>query len=141
MTRPLSLPALARNRSGAFRMVALLASGALLGKILGFARELLMARVFGASLVADSFRGAGTAVMMPLIPMQNEGVPAVMIPMHRAWQEQGNAPEIRGPLCRAHRHRRSDRARHRGKRKLVGCLDLGPHGARGARHRARPSSG
>ena len=99
MTRPLSLSALARNRSGAFRMVALLASGALLGKILGFARELLMARVFGASLVADSFRGAGTAVMIPLIPMQNEGVPAVMIPMHRAWQEQGKAPEYFAALC------------------------------------------
>ena len=99
MTRPLSPPALARNRSGAFRMVALLASGALLGKILGFARELLMARVFGASLVADSFRGAGTAVMIPLIPMQNEGVPAVMIPMHRAWQEQGRAPEYLAALC------------------------------------------
>jgi putative peptidoglycan lipid II flippase len=99
MTRPLSPTALACNRSGAFRMVALLASGALLGKILGFARELLMARVFGASLVADSFRGAGTAVMIPLIPMQNEGVPAVMIPMHRAWQEQGKAPEYLAALC------------------------------------------
>ena len=76
------------SRSGAVRMVTLLASGALLGKLLGFARELLMARVFGASLIADSFRGSGTAVMMPLIPMQNEGVPAVMIPMHRAWQKK-----------------------------------------------------
>jgi putative peptidoglycan lipid II flippase len=80
-------------------MVTLLASGALLGKLLGFARELLMARVFGASLIADSFRGSGTAVMMPLIPMQNEGVPAVMIPMHRAWAEQGRAPEYFAALC------------------------------------------
>ena len=88
-----------RSRPGTVRMVALLASGALLGKILGFARELLMARVFGASLIADSFRGAGTAVMMPLIPMQNEGVPAVMIPMHRTWQEQGRAPEYFAALC------------------------------------------
>ena len=46
------------SRSGTVRMVTLLASGALLGKLLGFARELLMARVFGASLIADSFRGA-----------------------------------------------------------------------------------
>ena len=83
-----SLSAFIRSRSGAVRMVTLLASGALLGKLLGFARELLMARVFGASLIADSFRGAGTAVMMPLIPMQNEGVPAVMIPMHRTWQKK-----------------------------------------------------
>ncbi len=94
-----SLSAFIRSRSGTFRMVALLASGALIGKTLGFARELLMARVFGASLIADSFRGAGTAVMMPLIPMQNEGVPAVMIPMHRTWQEQGRAPEYFAALC------------------------------------------
>lgn len=99
MTQTPSLSAFVRSRSGTVRMVALLASGALLGKILGFARELLMARVFGASLIADSFRGAGTAVMMPLIPMQNEGVPAVMIPMHRTWQEQGRAPEYFAALC------------------------------------------
>jgi putative peptidoglycan lipid II flippase len=99
MKPPSGLSALVRNRSGAVRMVAFLASGALIGKILGFARELLMARVFGASLIADSFRGAGTAVMMPLIPMQNEGVPAVMIPMHRAWQEQGRAPQHLAALC------------------------------------------
>ena len=95
----LGLSALLHSRSDAVRMVAFLASGALLGKILGFVRELLMARVFGASLIADSFRGAATAVIMPLIPMQNEGVPAVMIPMHRAWQEQGKAPEYLAALC------------------------------------------
>lgn len=80
-------------------MAALLASGALLGKVLGFARELLMARVFGASLIADSFRGASTAVMMPLIPMAGENVSAVMIPMHRSWQAQGRAPANTAALC------------------------------------------
>jgi putative peptidoglycan lipid II flippase len=74
-------------------MVTLLASGALFGKILGFARELLMARVFGASLVADSFRGAISAALLPIGPLQNEGVPAVMIPMHRGWQQEGTAAE------------------------------------------------
>ena len=88
-----------RRQPGAFRMTALLVSGALLGKALGFVRELMMANVFGASLIADSFRGAGTAVLMPLIPMQNEGVPAVMIPMHRRWQEEGHAPEYFTALC------------------------------------------
>jgi putative peptidoglycan lipid II flippase len=93
------VPGRARGWFRLFRMATLLAGGALLGKALGFARELLMARVFGASLIADSFRGSGTAVMMPLVPMQNEGVPAVLIPMHRAWQEQGRAPEKLAALC------------------------------------------
>ncbi len=99
MKQQSGLSALLRNRSSAVRMVAFLASGALIGKILGFARELLMARVFGASLIADSFRGAGTAVLIPLVPMQSEGVPAVMIPMHRAWQEEGRAPQHFAALC------------------------------------------
>jgi putative peptidoglycan lipid II flippase len=89
----------APSHSKAFRMVTMLASGALLGKILGLVRELLMARIFGASLVADSFRGANTAVLMPLIPMQNEGVPAVMIPMLRAWHKEGTAPANLAALC------------------------------------------
>src|SRR5258706_2074409 len=75
------------------RMVTMLASGAVLGKMLGFARELLMARVFGATLIADSFRGSVTAVIMPLNPLQNESVPAVLIPM------QGRAPENSAALC------------------------------------------
>jgi putative peptidoglycan lipid II flippase len=87
------------SQSRAFRMVAMLASGALLGKLLGLVRELMMARVFGASLIADSFRGSNTAVLMPLIPMQNEGVPAVLIPMHRAWQKDGSAPAKLTAIC------------------------------------------
>src|SRR5258706_1747280 len=87
------------GRPAAIRMITMLASGALLGKMLGFARELLMARVFGATLIADSFRGSVTAVIMPLNPLQNESVPAVLIPMHRTWQEQGRAPENSAALC------------------------------------------
>jgi len=82
-----------RSLSVHHRMMGFLVSGAFLGKILGFGRELLMARVFGASLPADAFRAAGTAVNAPLVPMQGEGVTAVMVPLHREWQGEGTAPE------------------------------------------------
>jgi len=52
----------AESRSFAGLATALV-SGALLSKALGFAREVLMAQVLGASLAADSYRGAVAAVM------------------------------------------------------------------------------
>jgi putative peptidoglycan lipid II flippase len=87
------------GRGTAYRMVAKLAAGALLGKVLGFFREVAMASVLGASLPADSFRAAHTATFLPLTPMQNESVPAVLIPMHKSWQEAGWAPARLAALC------------------------------------------
>jgi putative peptidoglycan lipid II flippase len=75
------------------RLATILMSGALMSKVLGFAREVLMAQVLGASLVADGFRGAITAVMIPLAFLQNESVPAILIPMHRDSQKNGDAPQ------------------------------------------------
>lgn len=75
------------------RLTAILMGGAVVSKVLAFAREVLMAQVIGASLVADSFRGAVTAVMIPLAFLQAEGVPAILIPMHKQWQVDGDAPE------------------------------------------------
>jgi putative peptidoglycan lipid II flippase len=75
------------------RLTTILMGGAIVSKVLAFAREVLMAQVIGASLVADSFRGAVTAVMMPLVFLQSEGVPAVLIPMHKGWQKNGDAPQ------------------------------------------------
>ena len=74
-------------------LTAILMGGAIVSKVLAFAREVLMAQVIGASLVADSFRGAVSAVMLPLAFLQSEGVPAVLIPMHREWQAKGEAPQ------------------------------------------------
>ena len=75
------------------RLTAILMGGAIVSKVLAFAREVLMAQVIGASLVADSFRGAVSAVMLPLAFLQSEGVPAILIPMHREWQAKGEAPQ------------------------------------------------
>ena len=75
------------------RFAAILVSGALFSKLLGFVREVLMAHVLGASLVADGFRGAITAILIPLAVLQNETVPAVLIPMHRDKLKDDDAPK------------------------------------------------
>lgn len=69
-----------------------LVGGALLSKVLGLVREILVAHAIGASMVADSFRGGLTSVFLPLIFLQNESVPAILIPAYRQWNEEGDAP-------------------------------------------------
>eukprot|EP01037_Dinobryon_pediforme_P015535 gene15535-15682_t len=73
-------------------LAILLMLGAILSKGLGFVREISMAHVFGASLIADGFRAAITGTMLPLALLQNESVPTILIPLHRGWQDSGNAP-------------------------------------------------
>jgi putative peptidoglycan lipid II flippase len=80
------------------RFIAILISGALASKVLGFGREILMANVLGASLVADGFRGATAGVLIPLAFLQNESVPAIMIPMHREALKTDDAPRRLGAL-------------------------------------------
>lgn len=74
------------------RLAGTLISGAVLGKLLGFLREIEMARLIGASIVSDSFRGALTAVLLPVAPIQSDSVPSVLIPLHRDWEARGEAP-------------------------------------------------
>ena len=88
MTSP--TPAEQVTRSGHVRLVALLAGGAIVGKVLGFGRELLMARTFGATLVADCFRGTVSAVLLPLGPLLNESTAAILIPMCRQWASEAS---------------------------------------------------
>jgi putative peptidoglycan lipid II flippase len=86
-------------RQSTGRFVAKLISGALASKLLGFGREIMMAHVLGATLVADGFRGALTAVMLPIAFLQNETVPAVMIPMHRDALKGDDAARKLGALA------------------------------------------
>jgi putative peptidoglycan lipid II flippase len=72
------------------RLTGSLVSGAALGKLLGFAREVEMARLLGASIVTDSFRGALTAVLLPVAPIQSDMLPSVVIPLHRTWEADGD---------------------------------------------------
>jgi putative peptidoglycan lipid II flippase len=80
------------------RFSAILISGALFSKVLGFGREVLMAHVLGASLVADGFRAAMAAILIPLAFLQNESVPAIMIPMHREALKAHDGPRSLGAL-------------------------------------------
>lgn len=71
-------------------VAAKLSTGALFSKGLGFGREIFMAHVVGVAALADSFRGALTIIMLPLAFMQNESVPAILIPR---MQEAGRNGE------------------------------------------------
>lgn len=82
-----------RGAQSGRKLALLLMAGAVFSKALGFVREISMAHVFGASMVADGFRAAITGTMLPLALLQNESVPTILIPMHREWQDQGDAPK------------------------------------------------
>ena len=92
----------ARRRSADSRRLAgFLMVGALLSKVLGLGREILIAQAIGASLIADSFRGGLTAILLPLVFLQGETVPAILIPAYRAWDQEGVAPHRFGALTLA----------------------------------------
>jgi putative peptidoglycan lipid II flippase len=73
-------------------LVIRLTSGALLSKVLGLVREVGMALIIGTAAVADSFRVAITAVLLPIAIFQNESVPAIIIPMQAEALQRGDAP-------------------------------------------------
>lgn len=74
------------------KMAFLLMSGALMSKGLGFVREVLMAQIVGVAIVADGFRTAITLILLPLAFLQNESLPAIMIPMQQKAHAAGEAP-------------------------------------------------
>ena len=74
-------------------------TGAVLGKALGFLREIEVARLLGAGIVTDSYRGAVSAALLPLLPLLGDLVPSTVITLHRRWQEEGRAPRMQGALC------------------------------------------
>ena len=87
------------SRASSFRLIAVVSGWAVLGKVLGIVRELMLAKTLGATWTADSFRGATSVVMLPLLPLQFETVPAVLVPMHQEWQRQKCAPQGLAALC------------------------------------------
>ncbi|MGY2046813.1 lipid II flippase MurJ [Methylobacterium sp. JK268] len=83
------------------RFVAVLMGGAALSKLLGVVREVAMAHLLGVTLAADAFRAGMTAVMLPLAFLQNESVPALLVPLYRRWHEAGEAPRRFAALAAA----------------------------------------
>lgn len=88
------VPAAPEKSARPKRMAIVLMAGALASKLLGFAREILMAQIVGVSLVGDAFRGAITSVLLPVSFLQNESVPAILIPMHKNAQRKGDATQF-----------------------------------------------
>lgn len=74
-------------------IAALLMGGALAGKLLGFVREIIFAQVVGVALLADGFRTATTAILLPLAFLQNESVPGILVPMMKDGQAHGDSPQ------------------------------------------------
>lgn len=90
---PSAPPAGGRSGLGVLARVAfLLMSGALISKVLGFVREILMAQIIGVAMVADGFRTAVTLILLPIAFLQNESMPAILIPMQQDAQARGEAP-------------------------------------------------
>ncbi|MGR6466425.1 lipid II flippase MurJ [Rhizobium sp. PAMB 3182] len=83
------------------RVAARLTSGALFSKGLGFVREILVAHVIGVAALADSFRSATTIIFVPMVFLQNESVPAILIPRMRDAQEEGRAPQLLAAMTAA----------------------------------------
>ena len=86
-------------RPSPVRLATRLFSGAALGKALGFLRELEIARLLGAGIVTDGYRGAMSAVLLPLLPLLGDLVPATIIKLHRRWQSEGRALRMQSALC------------------------------------------
>jgi putative peptidoglycan lipid II flippase len=80
------------------RLALLLSGSALLGKIAGFIREILFARVLGTNFIADSYRAGVTAVLLPINPLQSDIIPSVLIPLHREWSAEGRGSQMFTPL-------------------------------------------
>ncbi|TWF58265.1 murein biosynthesis integral membrane protein MurJ [Neorhizobium alkalisoli] len=81
-----------KERPSVQKIAAFLMSGALLSKGLGFVREIIMAQIIGIAAVADGFRTSITLVLLPLAFLQNESVPAILIPMMQEAQRRGDGP-------------------------------------------------
>ena len=95
------MPVVVRNvapRRRHIRLAIRLSGGALLGKLFGFLRELCFARLLGVSFIADSYRGAVTATLLPIAALQGDIVPSVLIPLHREWNAAGRGSELFTPL-------------------------------------------
>lgn len=81
------------------RFTGLLMLGALLGKAFGFVREIMLAKHLGADVAADGLRGAMTAVLMPIAPLQGDLLPSTLVPLFQEWREEGRSSRMMSSLC------------------------------------------
>lgn len=74
------------------KVAAFLMSGALFSKLIGLVRDIVMAQLIGVAAVADSFRASVSIILLPLAFLQNESVPAILIPRMQEARRIGKAP-------------------------------------------------
>lgn len=86
------------KRRSTLRFAGQLMLGAVVGKAFGFVREILFAKHLGATAAADSFRGAMTAVLVPLAPLQGDLVPSTLVPLFLEWRAEGRSSRMASSL-------------------------------------------
>ncbi len=62
--------------------------GSLLGKAVGFFREVLMAALYGTSAVAGAYRAAQTAVFIPIQFFTNDALNAGFLPLYARYRKE-----------------------------------------------------
>jgi putative peptidoglycan lipid II flippase len=79
------------------KQIVTLASGSVIGKLLGVVRELLFAAFFGTSAIADAYRAALTAILAPVHFFSSETLNAAFVPQFQA--DRAKRPQEAWALC------------------------------------------
>ncbi|GJD76709.1 lipid II flippase MurJ [Methylobacterium goesingense] len=93
------MSAVTDKQRSTLRFAAQLMLGAVVGKVLGFVREILFAKHLGATAAADSFRAAMTAVLLPIAPLQGDLIPSTLVPLFLEWRREGRSVRMASSLC------------------------------------------
>lgn len=64
-----------------------LAGGGIVSKVIGAAREILLARFFGTGAVADAYRGSLTLVLSPVHLLSVQVIQTCFVPLHARYSE------------------------------------------------------
>jgi putative peptidoglycan lipid II flippase len=68
-----------------FKAFLMLSSGSVVGKIIGFLREVLMAALFGTSVYVGAYRVAQTAMLMPVELFLTNSIEAGFVPLYARY--------------------------------------------------------
>jgi len=68
-----------------FKAFLMLSSGSVVGKVIGFLREVLMAALFGTSVCVGAYRVAQTAMLMPVELFLTNSIEAGFVPLYARY--------------------------------------------------------
>mgnify|MGYP001252441651 CR=1 FL=1 len=78
-----------------WRAVSKLLRGSLLGKIIGFFRELLFAALYGTTAIAGAYRAAQTAVFIPIQFFASDTLNAGFLPLYTRYKQRDPEQALR----------------------------------------------